>query len=74
MGRRPKEKQIDINDIVYLRSDPEKLPRLVVGVITKYPEGVVKYKLSIGSHFSKHWEFEIERTVQDRLKIKGLCK
>jgi hypothetical protein len=27
-----------------------------------------------GDKGSKHWEFEIERTVQDRLKIKGLCK
>jgi hypothetical protein len=33
---------------------------------------MVKYKLMRGDKGSKHWEFEIEKTVQERMKIKGL--
>lgn len=74
MGRRPKEKPIDISDIVYLKTDPDKLPRLVVS-FKVHPSGMVKYKLMRGDKGSKHWEFEIERKVNDgRVKIEGFKK
>lgn len=73
MGRRPKERAPDIGEIVYLKTDPEKLPRLVVS-FKVHPSGMIKYKLMKGDQGSKHWEFEIEKTVQERLKVKGLVK
>lgn len=73
MGRRPKERAPDIGEIVYLKTDPEKLPRLVVS-FKVHPSGMIKYKLMKGDQDSKHWEFEIEKTVQERLKVKGLVK
>lgn len=71
MARKPKYKPIDMGDIVYLRTDPEKQPRLVVS-LKVHPSGMVKYKLAFGHHFSKHFEFEMEREPQKRLEIKGL--
>lgn len=72
MPRKPKEKPPDIGDIVYLRTDPDKHARLIVGVIQKFPSGVVKFKLAKGDTFSKHYEFELEKEVAPRTVIKGL--
>ncbi len=71
MTRKKKETQFAPGDIVYLRTDPDKNPRIIVGY-KGHPSGWVKFKVAFGSTFSKHFEFELEREVPKRAVIKGL--
>lgn len=45
-------------DIVFLKTDPEQLERIVTGIMLR-PSGAVLYDLSCGMHSSYHYEFEI---------------
>jgi len=72
MPRKKQPPPIDIDDIVYLRSDPDKVPRQVVEINVKYPPGIAKYKLALGDKFSKHYDYELEReAVLKRKAIEG---
>jgi len=73
MARKKKEEppEIAINDTVYLKSDPNQLPRQVVDIIVHYGDGKVRYKLACGRKQSKHREWELERKIEERPVIKG---
>jgi hypothetical protein len=60
MGRRPKEKPIDISDIVYLKTDPDKLPRLVVS-FKVHPSGMVKWSDTIGEGNEVDYTLEVKK-------------
>lgn len=49
----------DIEDIVYLRTDPEQLERLVTGINLR--KSGVMYLLSCGTNDSLHYGFEIAK-------------
>lgn len=53
-----------IGDIVYLLTDPDQYPRLVVRV--SFGNNYVDYTLAVGSLFSEHSEIEItpERNME----------
>jgi len=74
MGRKPKPQPIDVGDIVYLITDPDTYPPQVVKVVVNYPSGMARYKLACGDKFSTHYEFELSREVEDRLRIKGFTQ
>jgi|LakMenEpi03Aug12_release.lakeMendotaPanAssembly.Ray.scaffolds.fasta_scaffold2208749_2 hypothetical protein len=54
-----------IKDLVVLSTDPDKLPRLVTGIIVR-TSGLI-YELSCGEFTSPHFEFEIELYKEDEL-------
>ena len=54
-------------DIVYLKTDPDQLPRMVVG-LTVRPTGIL-YELSHGATGSDHYEIEISPTPDLNLKM-----
>jgi len=68
--RRKREEPPQIGEIVYLITDPDRIPRL----ITKFTvdEGSVKYRLAYGDKKSWHYQMEITREPGKRLEIKGL--
>lgn len=54
----------DLEDIVYLKTDPDQLSRMVTAISIK-PTGAIMYGLSCGVNDSWHYAFEIseERDV-----------
>jgi hypothetical protein len=48
----------NIEDIVYLKSDPEQLPRFVTAIVV-YKATILKYELTCGVDITEHWAFEI---------------
>ena len=44
-------------DIVYLKTDPDQLPRMVYGVVV-YKEALL-YKLACGVNTSEHYDYEM---------------
>lgn len=55
-----------IGDVVYLATDPDQEPRLVVGILLK-PNDLLMYELAWCEDTSYHYSFEIV-TEQDLLK------
>lgn len=51
--------KFNFGDIVYLKTDPEQYPRMVVGVSVR-PTSMT-YMLALGSTESFHYEIEISR-------------
>ena len=49
--------KFNITQVVYLRTDPELLPRIVTRYTVSH--GSITYELSLGSSTSWHYEFEI---------------
>jgi len=56
-------------DLLFLKTDPEQLSRIVTGV-NIYPSGIV-YVLSLGANVSYHYEIEVT-PKKDELKALGL--
>lgn len=54
------ETVFNIGEEVYLRTDPELNPRLVVGIMVK-GQGHIEYQLAQGTVFSWHVEQEITK-------------
>lgn len=50
--------QFDIGDPVTLKTDHEKLPRIVTGISIR--QGTISYDLACGAASSWHHDFEIE--------------
>jgi hypothetical protein len=50
----------EFGDIVYLKTDKEQSPRIVVCILT-YKAGELLYKLSCGTGTSDHYDFEISK-------------
>jgi hypothetical protein len=48
----------DLQDVVYLKTDPEQLARMVTAISIK-PTGAIMYGLSCGVNDSWHYSFEI---------------
>jgi len=72
MPRKPRPKPIGVNDIVYLRTDSDKLPRQVVDIIWHAATGETKYKIVCGDRVKKCFEWELEREASKRIEVKGL--
>lgn len=53
---------------VYLKTDVDQLPRIVVGAII-LGGGYTEYKLACGDEFTWHSEFEISSKVNVELKM-----
>lgn len=60
------ENKYDIGEIVYLKTDPEQLPRFVFGFSVFRRE--VLYKLACGINVSEHYEFELSTEVDINIK------
>jgi len=72
MPRKKQPPPIDIDDIIYLRSDPDRIERRVVEINVKYPPGIAKYKVALGDKFSVHYDYELIRgTAPRRTAIEG---
>lgn len=56
------ENEYDFGDIVYLVTDKEQLPRIVVCVLC-YKRGELLYKLCCGTLQSDHYEYEISKEI-----------
>ena len=53
----------DIEDVVYLKHDPDRLPRVVVRyTVSKYS---TIYELALGDRVSNHYDFEITKSLND---------
>jgi len=52
----------DFGDVVYLKTDREQLPRIVVCILC-YKQGELLYKLVCGTIQSDHYDYEISKTV-----------
>ena len=72
MPRKLRPKPIGVNDIVYLRTDPDKLPRQVVDIIWHASTGETKFKVVCGDKTTKCFEWELEREGTKRVVITGL--
>lgn len=55
------ETKYDLQQIVFLQTDPDQHKRMVIGISVK-PHGVL-YELGLGSHSSYHYEIEISEEV-----------
>lgn len=64
------ETRYDIGDTVYLKTDADQRPRIVVS-ITLYPRSNVLYNLSCGVVVSGHYEFELQ-SERDELQTLGV--
>lgn len=63
------ECRFDVEQIVYLKSDPEQCARMVTGVIVR-PGGNLIYYLSCGTIESTHYECEISEEADIMQKTK----
>ena len=59
----------DLEEEVYLRTDPDQRVRLVTG-ITVRPGHLLVYELSCGEETSSHYEFEVSKEEDKVLKTK----
>lgn len=57
----------DLQDVVYLKTDPEQLSRMVTAISIK-PTGAIMYGLSCGVNDSWHYAFEISEE-RDIMKV-----
>lgn len=48
-----------IQEIVFLKTDPEQLPRMVTGIVIR--QDTLLYCLGSGANESSHYEFEISK-------------
>jgi hypothetical protein len=60
------DNEFEIGQIVYLKTDPEQLERIVFGILV-FGKSEVIYKLTAGTLNSEHYGFEIS-TDKDVLK------
>lgn len=51
------DNEYNIGDIVYLRTDAEPMPRLVIGLIVS--QNGILYQLAQGVEISTHYDFEM---------------
>lgn len=61
----------NIGQIVYLKTDPDQLPRIVTNI--KICPGTVLYTLCCGSGDSAHYDIEMSETQDQSIKL-GLDK
>lgn len=66
------ESKYDLGQTVYLVTDPEQLPRMVVAVLFT-ADGGIHYTLSLADTLSDHYEVELSTSVNhvQRLGIKS---
>lgn len=63
MGAIVLEVAFNIEDVVYLKSDPDRLPRIVIRyTVSKYS---TIYELSLADRVSTHYDFEITNDLKD---------
>lgn len=62
--------EFEIGDIVYLKTDPEQLPRMVTGMSIR-KSGVISYELSQSTMTGYHYDFEISNQINS-LKLTAL--
>lgn len=60
---------MEFGDIVYLKTDPDQLERIVSGKIAR--PGAILYELSCGTMLSNHYDFEITEEVDVLKKVKN---
>jgi hypothetical protein len=53
---------MQFGDIVYLKTDPDQLERIVTGKLLR-PGGVTLYELCCGIGVSIHYDFEISEDI-----------
>lgn len=63
------DNKFDYEEIVYLKTDTDQLPRMVYGFIV-YKTAIL-YRLTCGSQTSEHYDFEITRDKQLVLSLKS---
>jgi hypothetical protein len=61
--------KFNIGEIVYLKTDPDQHPRMVVGMSVR--PNVLIYILAFGSNESYHYELEISNT-KDTFTVCGM--
>lgn len=54
------ENVYDIGEVVYLKTDPDMLPRIVTK-ISAFSVDSLEYQLSCGVNFSYHMDYEITK-------------
>lgn len=57
------EIQLEIGEVVYLKTDREQLPRFVVGYIIRPQESIVYDLQSGGESVTSHYAFEISKEI-----------
>lgn len=60
MGGFNVEPEFQLDEILYLKTDPEQLPRLLIGYII-YQDHTISYKLTQALIESQHFASEISR-------------
>jgi hypothetical protein len=50
-----------IEDVVYLKSDPDRLPRIVSSIVVH--KDCVEYRLACGTELTDHWDYEITKEL-----------
>jgi hypothetical protein len=53
------ENKYEIGEVVYLKTDPEQLKRIVVAIVI-YKNAEIVYKLVCGITESNHYDFELQ--------------
>lgn len=56
-------------EIVFLKTDPEKLPRMITAY--KVTKNDITYECVCGTNLSWHYDIELSRDREDSTKIKG---
>lgn len=59
--------QFDLGEMVYIKTDPEQLPRIITAIMTRV-DGGLSYQLSQGEIYSFQYEVEISRDINVALK------
>ena len=61
----------DIGEIVYLKTDLEQLPRIIIAIMTCADNGIL-YKLSQGESVTWQYEIELSREQDVALRTAGI--
>lgn len=64
------QNEYDFGDIVYLKTDREQLPRIVVCILC-YKAGELLYTLICGTVKSDHYDYEISKEVNILITTTG---
>jgi hypothetical protein len=57
----------DLGEIVYIKTDPEQLPRIITAIMQRV-DGGMSYQLSQGEIYSFQYEVELSREQNMELK------
>lgn len=54
------DNEYEIGDLVYLKTDAEQLPRIIISIYV-YKNGELLYKTASGTQTSEHYSFELSK-------------